>query len=62
MWSCGWRRSSEKGEESASFLKKRSKKLLCNWGMGGFTRTAQSESKVFCALFFKKAPLSFTSH
>jgi hypothetical protein len=46
------------GKESASFLKKRSKKLLIPLGYRRATSTAPEETKVFCALFFKKAPLA----
>jgi hypothetical protein len=39
-------------------LKKRSKKLLFTWATGFENGTGPIESKVFCALFFKKALLS----
>jgi len=32
-------------EESTSFLKKRSKKLLLCWGMGAISQTPQAQSK-----------------
>jgi hypothetical protein len=48
----------KEGKESASFLKKRSKKLLLIWTVLVSWPGAQF-AKVFCALFFKKALLSF---
>jgi len=47
------------GQASASFFeKKEAKKLLTPSGYRGPTRDAPAESKIFCALFFKKAPLA----
>jgi hypothetical protein len=40
-------------QESTSFLKKRSKKLLGIWATGRETSPAKSNQKVFCALFKK---------
>jgi NitT/TauT family transport system permease protein len=45
-------------EGSASFLKKRSKKLLLNWAGGGETSAVQI-NKSFLLLFFKKEALAF---
>jgi hypothetical protein len=53
-----------KKQESASFLKKRSKKLLLNWALGRDTSTAQDQ-KFFGspggAPFFQKRTSSFLS-
>jgi len=46
----------KEGKTSASFLKKRSKKLLLLWPGGGETSTVQF-SKSFLVLFFKKEHL-----
>jgi hypothetical protein len=45
-------------EESASFLKKRSKNF-CDLGHGRCNARGPNKAKVFCALFFKKALLSY---
>jgi len=45
-------------EESSSFLKKRTKKLL-SWGLGLWPRHEHQEQKFFAELFFKKATASF---
>jgi hypothetical protein len=45
-------------KEAATFLKKSSQKTFVNLGLSGSTSTGPEESKVFCALFFKKALLS----
>jgi hypothetical protein len=45
-------------EDSASFLKKRSKKLFCSWAL--LVSAPQSPvSKSFCAAFFKGRPLPY---
>jgi hypothetical protein len=46
---------------SASFLKKRSKKLLLNWVPGGFTGTAQTKRSFLRAFFQKSAAYFYTS-
>jgi len=48
-------------KESASFLKKRSKKLLIPLGYRGVTSTAPEESKVFAELFLKSDRLTALS-
>jgi hypothetical protein len=44
-----------KTQASASFLKKRSKKLLIPLARAGWTAIAQMNQKFFAELFFKKA-------
>jgi hypothetical protein len=42
-------------EESASFLKKRSKKPFCSWAVLVSAPEAQRNQKLFCAAFFQKS-------
>jgi len=46
-------------EGSASFLKKRSKKLLLNWDCGVFTTAAQFSKSFFATFFSKKVALTY---
>jgi hypothetical protein len=49
-----------KGREGRpSFLKKRSKKLLLNWAIGGSTSTVQFSKSFFASFFSKKEALAF---
>jgi hypothetical protein len=50
-------KNQQKAKESASFLKKRSKKLLITAGFGAVITTIHSK-KSFLVLFFKKEPLA----
>jgi hypothetical protein len=47
-----------KKKASASFLKKRSKKLLLNWAPGGETSTVQINKSFFASFFAKKEALT----
>jgi hypothetical protein len=42
------------GEESGSFLEKRTKKLFLIWAGGGFTSAGQNQSKFFCFFLYTK--------
>jgi len=48
-------------EGRSAFLKKSAQKTFANLGQWRFDQHGPKESKVFCALFFKKALLSFSS-
>jgi hypothetical protein len=51
----------ERKEVSASFLKKRSKKLLITVGVGVVVATARKDQKFFCFVFFKKEVLPYSA-
>jgi hypothetical protein len=57
--STGAARGSAETKESASFLKKRSKKLFCSWAVLVSPPPAQISKSFLRRFFFKKAATSF---